>query len=165
MVTCGTYLKRHHFQSFKRLRLLCEALQPLAAKYSWNLQAWAVFSNHYHWVGLSPRDCDAAHLRQRTAHGDINRIERGRPHSGKTSMVSVLGDTPHLSTLVRCAAELRAPQRRASLAGSRIVYPWSSAGWFERRATASFYKTIMRFGIERLKVPDEFEVVWLPEGG
>ena len=44
------------------------------------------------------------------------------------------------------------------------LYPWCSAGWFERRATASFYKTIMRFRTERLKVPDDFEVVWLPEG-
>jgi hypothetical protein len=35
----------------------------------------------------------------------------------------------------------------------------------ERKANASFYRTVMRFGIERLKVPDEFEVVWLPEGG
>jgi putative transposase len=56
MVTCGTYLKRHHFQSSERLRLRCEALPRSAAKYGWNLQAWAVFSNHYHWVGLSPRD-------------------------------------------------------------------------------------------------------------
>jgi putative transposase len=56
MLTGGTYLKRHHFQSSERLRLLCEALQRLAAKYGWNLQAWAVFSNHYYWVGLSPSD-------------------------------------------------------------------------------------------------------------
>ena len=35
----------------------------------------------------------------------------------------------------------------------------------ERKANASFYRTVMRFGIERLKVPDEFEVVWSPEGG
>ena len=35
----------------------------------------------------------------------------------------------------------------------------------ERRENASFYKTIMRFGIERLRVPDDFEVVWLPKGG
>ena len=55
-VTCGTYMKQHQFQSSERLRLLCETLQRLAAKYGWNLQAWAVFSNHYHWVGLSPQD-------------------------------------------------------------------------------------------------------------
>jgi hypothetical protein len=38
-------MKQHHFQSSERLRLLCETLQRLAAKYGWNLQAWAVFSN------------------------------------------------------------------------------------------------------------------------
>ena len=31
MVTCGTYLKQDHFQRSERLRLLCEALQHLAA--------------------------------------------------------------------------------------------------------------------------------------
>ena len=35
----------------------------------------------------------------------------------------------------------------------------------ERKANASFYRTVMRFGIERLKVPDDFEVVWSPERG
>ena len=40
-----------------------------------------------------------------------------------------------------------------------------SAMRVEGKAKASFYRTVMRFGIERLKVPDEFEVVWLPEGG
>ena len=44
--------------------------------------------------------------------------------------------------------------------GSRRARP---AG--QRKANASFYRTVMRFGIERLKVPDEFEVVWSPEGG
>jgi putative transposase len=97
MAICGTYLKRHHFQSSERLPLLWEALPRLAAKHSWNLQAWAVFSNHYHWVGLSPRDPTTlrtlvSELRTETS----NRVERSRPHSGKAGMVSVLGDTPHL---------------------------------------------------------------------
>ena len=43
------------------------------------------------------------------------------------------------------------------------LYPWCSAGWFQRRATTSFYKTIMSFGIDRLKVPDEYEVKWSAE--
>src|SRR5215469_10402121 len=58
MVTCGTYLKRHHFRGTERLRLLCDALHTLGAKYRWNLQAWAVFSNHYHFVGLSPPNAE-----------------------------------------------------------------------------------------------------------
>jgi putative transposase len=45
------------------------------------------------------------------------------------------------------------------------LYPWCSAGWFERRASASLRQTIIKFGVERLKAPDDFEVVWLAERG
>ena len=45
------------------------------------------------------------------------------------------------------------------------LYPWCSAGWFQRRAATSFYKTIMRYGIERVKAPDDFAVEWSSEGG
>ena len=55
------------------------------------------------------------------AHGNVNRVERGRPHTGKAGMVPVLGDTSHLSTLLPGAAELRPPQRGTSPAGSRTI--------------------------------------------
>ena len=43
------------------------------------------------------------------------------------------------------------------------LYPWCSASWLQRTAPRSFYKTIMTYGIERIKVPDDFEVEWLPD--
>jgi hypothetical protein len=43
------------------------------------------------------------------------------------------------------------------------VRPWCSAGWFQRRATTSFYTTILEFRIERLKLPDDFEVEGSPD--
>jgi len=43
------------------------------------------------------------------------------------------------------------------------LYPWCSAGWFQRGASTSFYRTIMKFGIEGLKIPDDFEMDWLPD--
>ncbi len=56
MVTAGTYLKEHHFKAAGRLDLLQDRLLELAYKYQWQLQAWAVFSNHYHFIGKSPAD-------------------------------------------------------------------------------------------------------------
>ena len=38
------------------------------------------------------------------------------------------------------------------------LYPWCSAGWFQRRATTSLYKQIMQMKIDRVHVEDEFEV-------
>jgi len=53
MVTAGTYLKQPIFRGAQRLECLCDLLLELAEKYGWDLQAWAVFPNHYHFVALS----------------------------------------------------------------------------------------------------------------
>src|SRR5262245_50996154 len=53
MVTTGTYEKQHYFGSSDRLDLLECSLPTIARKYDWHLEAWAVFSNHYHFVGYS----------------------------------------------------------------------------------------------------------------
>ena len=38
------------------------------------------------------------------------------------------------------------------------LYPWCSAGWFQRRAETSFYKTIMSMKVGRVQVVDDFGV-------
>lgn len=50
MVTSATYFKRHLFQGGDRLTLLENSLLTLAREYAWHLEAWAVFSNHYHFI-------------------------------------------------------------------------------------------------------------------
>jgi len=50
MVTGGTRDKQHFFNTAPRLNYLTRALLALAAEYGWELQAWAVFSNHYHFI-------------------------------------------------------------------------------------------------------------------
>jgi len=37
-------------------------------------------------------------------------------------------------------------------------YPWCSAAWFERTASAAMVKSIYRFNVDRVAVYDEFEV-------
>jgi putative transposase len=51
MVTTGTYHKLHIFRDEQRLDLLENTLFTLARKYEVQLEAWAIFSNHYHFVG------------------------------------------------------------------------------------------------------------------
>jgi putative transposase len=53
-VTAGTYLKAHYFLGAGRLRVLNRGLLTVARDYGWDLEAWAVFTNHYHFVGHSP---------------------------------------------------------------------------------------------------------------
>jgi putative transposase len=59
-VTASTCLKAHHFRGAKRLRVLHRGLLTVARDYGWHLEAWAVFSNHYHFVAHSPADQSTA---------------------------------------------------------------------------------------------------------
>jgi len=162
MVTCGTYRKQHHFKGGKRLSFLCQELLELGAKYGWNLQAWAVFSNHYHLVALSPPDPSNLRTYMNELHsqtaGPINRED-----GALGRQVWYQYWETHLTYPKSYFARLSYVHRNAvhhGLVKEPSLYPWCSAGWFQRRATTSFYKTIMKFGIERLKLPDDFDVEW-----
>jgi putative transposase len=82
-VTAGTYLKAHHFRTSQRLNVLERGLLTVARDFSWELEAWAVFSNHYHFVAHSQSHSGHARslsqmlgmLHTRTA-GWINRLDR-----------------------------------------------------------------------------------------
>ena len=56
MVTCGIYNKVHLLNDSERLTLVHDTLLTLAIEFGWQLQAWSVLINHYHFVGLSPED-------------------------------------------------------------------------------------------------------------
>src|SRR5258708_34529101 len=55
MVTSGTYQKARLFRTPERLTFLTNSLTELCQKYSLDLQAWAVFPNHYHFVAQVPQ--------------------------------------------------------------------------------------------------------------
>jgi putative transposase len=167
MVTCGTYLKQPLFRGTKRLRFLCDALLRLAAEYEWNLQAWAVFANHYHFVALSPPQPGNLPEFMKKLHSDTA-LEVNQWDGTKGRQVWFQYWDTQLTYEKSYFARLSYVHRNAvhhKLVSEPSLYPWCSAGWFQRRATASFYKTIMRFGIERLRVPDDFVVGWSPAEG
>src|SRR5687768_12891754 len=84
IVTAGTYLKEHHFKGAGRLRVLQRGLLKLAEENGWHLEAWAVFSNHYHFVGHSPADGRASNLSEwlgvlhAKSAGWVNKLDRTR---------------------------------------------------------------------------------------
>jgi putative transposase len=59
-VTGSTYQKAHHFRGATRLRVLHRGLLTVTEQFGWNLEAWAVFSNHYHFIAASPATADDA---------------------------------------------------------------------------------------------------------
>jgi putative transposase len=162
MVTCGTYRKEHYFRGHGRLQMLCQGLLEGAAKYGWNLQAWAVFSNHYHFVALSPPDPGNLPIFLNELHSQTSGATNREDGTPGRQVWYQYWDT-HLTYQRSYFARLSYVHRNAvhhGLVKEPSLYPWCSAGRFHRRASAAFYKTIMNFGIERLRLPDDFAVEW-----
>jgi len=160
MVTAGTYRKEPFFHSADRLTLLCNALLELADKYKWKLQAWAVLPNHYHFVALSPAGPETLRVLIRHLHSvtarEINRLDRapGRKVWFEYWDTHLTYERSYFARLsyVHCNAVHHGLVRVPS------AYLWCSAGWFEHRAKPSFYRTVMNFPCDTIKVPDNYQV-------
>ena len=163
-VTASTYLKEHHFRSANRLAVLHRGLLTVAGDFGWQLEAWAVFSNHYHFVAHSPDlAADASSLSQMLGvlHtktcGWVNRLDntKGRTvwHNFRDTRL-----TYQKSYLARLAYVHQNPVKH-KLVPVANQYPWCSAGWFERTASAAVVKSLYRFKTDLVSVDDEFEPV------
>jgi REP-associated tyrosine transposase len=160
MVTAGTYLKKPIFRGGLRLEFLCDALLDLAEEYGWRLQAWAVFPNHYHFVALSPEK--AMSLTPFTKHlHSISAIQANQWEGTAGRKIWFQFRDTALTYPESYDARLSYVHRNAvhhGIVSEPSLYPWCSAGWFQRRATSSFYKRIMALKIDRVNVVDDFEV-------
>ena len=160
-VTASTYLKQHHFREPARLHVLHRGLLTVAKNFQWKMEAWAVFSNHYHFVAHSPM----------TEHNASSLSKMlGYLHEKTAKWINRLDKTPgrhvwhnfHESRLTfekSYFARLNYTHQNAVKHGLVPVaahYPWCSVAWFERTATAAQIKTIYSFKTDKLQVSDDF---------
>ena len=160
IVTAGTYLKHPIFSGRQRLEYISDQLLELAEKYGWQLQAWAVFPNHYHFVALSPTQAESLSSLSRNLHSHTTIQANRWDGTGGRKVWFQYWET-NLTYLESYFARLSYVHRNAvhqNIVREPSLYPWCSAGWFQRRATNSFYKRIMQMKIDRVNVEDDFDV-------
>ena len=160
MVTAGTFSKEPFFRGAKRLDFLCGMLLDLAEKYSWQLQAWAVFPNHYHFVTLSPPKGGTLAQLIRHLHG-LTAIELNRGDNEAGRHVWYQYWDKELTYQRAYLARLSYVHKNAvhhGLVREPSLYPWCSAAWFQRKAETSLYKTVMGMKIDRVQVADDYAV-------
>jgi putative transposase len=161
-VTASTYLKAHHFRGADRLRVLHRGLLTVARDYGWQLEAWAVFSNHYHFIAHSPVDKPNAEslgpmlkvLHVKTS-GWVNRLDHTPARQVWFNFHETRMSYPK-SYFARLNYTHQNPVKHG-LVPVANQYPWCSAAWFERTASAAQVKTIYRFKTDKLQLPDDFD--------
>jgi putative transposase len=158
MVTAGTCQKEHFFRDPARLDSLHGLILDRFHAAGWQLQAWAVFSNHYHFVGITTGDPE-------TLSGVLQQL-----HYDSAVYVNALDGVPgrpvwfnfwdtHLTYPRSYYARLNYVHYnpvRHGLASNAVLYKWCSAAWFERTASNSFVQSVKRFKTDRLTVIDDF---------
>jgi len=162
-VAAGTYRKAHHFRGNKRLEVLHRGLLRVTHDFGWQLEAWAVFSNHYHFIGHSPADApDAANLSDmlRTLHTKMAEWVNELDGTPRRKVWHNFWETrltfPH-SYMARLNYVHQNPVKHG-LVPVANQYPWCSARWFESEGNAAMVKTIYGFKTDGVKMLDEFEV-------
>ena len=163
IVTAGTYLKQHFFSTPDLLTYLTNLLLDLAQTHGWALQAWAVFANHYHYVGESEKP-DTLRRFTRELHSisahEIN-ARQTLPRRKIWFQYWESQVTFHRSYLARLHYVHNNPVHHG-LVRRASQYNWCSASWFERTSTAAFRNTVYSFPVDRLGIPDDFDLTHTP---
>jgi putative transposase len=161
MVSCGTYQKLHLLNSPERFSLVESTLFDVAQEFGWRLQAWALLSNHYHFVALSPEDPKNLSVMISKLHTKTA-IELNRQDKTQGRRVWFQYYDTHITYQTSYLARLNYVHNNPAhhgIVGDSENYSWCSAAWFARRAAPSFRKTVASFKTDRVKVMDDFDVV------
>jgi putative transposase len=145
------------FAGPERLTFLEEMLLRLAIEHEWSLEAWAVFPNHYHFVGHAGTPASLRTLIRRL-HASSARWANERDATPGRKVWHNFWDTQltfENSYLARLNYVHQNPVGHG-LVRAANQYPWCSAAWFERTATPAQVKTIYGIQIDQVRVPDEF---------
>ncbi|MEX2242282.1 MAG: transposase [Fimbriimonadaceae bacterium] len=157
-VTAATYHREKVFADDPRIEMLHDVLLETAEKLGWEMMAWAVFANHYHFVGVSPnRDRAAAQLCSRVHTVTANRLNaldgaRGRRVWYRSWDLRL---TFEKSVMARLAYVVRNPVHHG-LVTRPEDYPWCSARWFIENGDRPFVQSVMSFKTDKVKVYDDF---------
>jgi len=157
MVTGATYQKVKFYDTREKLDLLETLLLTTCLEFEWELQAWAVFANHYHIIAHAPAEPMGPQLFNKLhtcASRELNKLD-GTP--GRKVWFQYW-DT-HLTFEKSYLARLSYVHRNAvhhGMSQTPEAYPWCSANWFQQNSTNAFCKTVMTFPIDRVRVEDDY---------
>jgi putative transposase len=158
MLTSGTYKKEHFLISSDRKTRFMNLLFELSEKYGWKLQAWAIMSNHYHFIALSPENPDNMKEFIQELHS-LSATEFNREdNSPKRRVWYQFWDkliSFEKSYLARLHYVNRNPLHHKVVERAEDYF-WCSEAWFRSNADKAFVKTVESFKIDKLNVYDEF---------
>ena len=162
MVTGATLHKQHFYLGRRRLEVLQETLLAIAKRREWEIRAWAIFSNHYHFIAKAP-----------VHHGALYRLIQ-HIHAESARQLNLMDNTPGRQVWYqywdKCITYEKSYCPRLHYVLKNAVhhklvpvanaYPFCSAALFEARTPRPFRKKVESFKFDLLRDPDDFTPQW-----
>jgi putative transposase len=140
-----------------KLDFFQNSLFQYADEFGWDLRAWAVLANHYHFVAASPTD-----------PGTLGRF-LGKLHMKTAEQLNLWDNKPgrkvwfqfwdsHITFERSYLALLNYVNQnpvRHGIVPLAENYKWCSAAWFAQIAPSAFVKTVESFKTDQVSVPDD----------
>jgi putative transposase len=161
IVTAATLDHAHLFKGTDRLDYLLGELLSQLRDAGWELEAWAVFSNHYHFVAhaLPGAELLSSVLRElhRSTSLHVNKLDLA--HERQTWYQFWETRLSYEESYLARLSYVHQNAVKHGLVEVANQYRWCSAEWFERMGTPAQVKTVYRMKIDRVKVEDDFQPV------
>jgi len=158
IVTAGIYGKRHILSASELKSAVCANMAALAEQYGWQLQAWSVWSNHYHFVALAPEDATTLKALTRTLHSQTaiaaNRLHRtpGRRVWYQYWDSCIDSDRAYYERL----KYVHLNPLKHGWEDEPEAYPFCSYGWFLDGAESATRKRVASAREENVQIYDDF---------
>jgi putative transposase len=159
MVTCGTNQKAHFFNTPARLDAFRRLFFSCITEAKWDLHAWAILSNHYHFIASSPENPGSLRRMLSKLHTlsarDLNAQDG---HAGRKVWFQFF-DT-HITFTNSYRVRLKYVHHNPVHHGVAVCaenYPWCSAAWFARTAKPAYRATIETLKTDTLSMADDFD--------
>ena len=158
IITAGTMYKQYFFRGDERLVLLEETLFDVFHAHEWRLEAWAIFSNHYHVIAGSPEGAKSLGLMLKGLHSLTARAVNRMDAAPGRKVCFQYWDTC-LTYEDSYYARLNYVYHNAVHHGMAALpehYRFCSANWFNQNADPGYRRKVMSYRFDNVNVVDDF---------
>ena len=158
MVTGAILHKQPLLSDDQRKEFVLQILFEKAKLFGWDLQAWSILNNHYHFIGKSPKDSTTLPKLIQQFHSiTAIRINKWDNTSGKQVWFNYWDTclTYEKSYLARLHYVHVNPVKHG-LVENAIDYPFCSYKWFLENGDDNLKTQVFNQPIDKIKVEDDF---------
>jgi putative transposase len=158
MVTGAILHNRNLLIEDRKKELILQTLLQRSSTFGWDMQAWAILNNHYHFVARAPENVNTLSKLIRQVHSitaiELNKWDKtpGRQIWFNYWDTCLTNENSYLARL----NYVHTNPVKHGLVDNPMDYPFCSYRWFRKQGSEELKKQVFNQPIDRIKIFDNF---------